>query len=401
MKVVFINALYAPNEIGGAERSVRAMAEKLVASGGEAVVISLSPDGVAGTGTVNGVRVHYVPLANVGFLHGKIPLSKSRRMIWHLIDSYNPIMGARVKKILRQERPDVVETNNLQGFSVAAWRAARSLGLPVVQVLRDYYLACANSTMYRNDKNCAGQCASCKVLAIPRRRLSSIPDAVASVSRRTLEKVCGAGMFRADIPKIVGRSAIKINNTSSNRAVHAAGAPLTVGFLGRIEPVKGIESLLEAVTSIDAGKIRLVIAGGGDPHYVDQVKARFGAPNIDFLGVTDPAALFDKIDILFVPSIWEDPLPRVMPEAYANGLPIAVARVGGMPEIVDEGVTGYIFEPGNAESIKALLLRLIGLEFPTAQQLQAIRGKIDDFRLDTVFGRHFDLWQSVRNKGAG
>ncbi len=397
MKVVFINTLYAPNEIGGAERAVRAMAESLVASGDEAVVITLAPDGKASVGEVNGVRVHYVPLFNVGFLHARKPLPKWRRLLWHLVDSYNPIMGRRVQRILEQERPDLVECNNLQGFSVAVWRAAKRLGLPVMQVLHDYYLGCANSTMYRQGRNCAAQCADCRVLCAPRRRLSTIPSVVSAVSHRTLARICGTGMFPAATPRSIGPTGIRLEQFSQAATSRAARRPgmLVVGYLGRIEPVKGVDLLLEAVSAMAPGRIIALIAGGGDREYVDGLRTRFAAPNIEFLGVVDPASVFARIDLLVVPSLWEEPLTRVIAEAYAAGVPVAVSRLGGMPEIVDEGRSGYVFEGGSVEAIRQLLEGLPDQPLSAPEQVAWRIAKSAAFSVEAVYERHRALWQAT------
>ncbi|HEY5807684.1 MAG TPA: glycosyltransferase, partial [Povalibacter sp.] len=158
MKVAFVSTLYAPNEKGGAERTVRILAETLVARGHEAVAISLAPDGVARTGEVNGVKTYYVPLANLFWKQSEQSRGRLGRMAWHFIDAWNPLMARRVRRILREERPDLVQTGNLQGFSVSLWRVVRRLNIPLVQMLHDYYLGCPKCTMTNGGNNCAVQC---------------------------------------------------------------------------------------------------------------------------------------------------------------------------------------------------------------------------------------------------
>ncbi len=394
MKVLFINTLYAPHEIGGAERAVRVLAESLAAQGDEAVVVTLAPDGQASEGEVNGVRVHYVPLFNVGFLHGAKPLPGWRRKLWHAVDSYNPVMGARVRRILAAEQPDLVECNNLQGFSVAAWQAAASLGLPVMQVLHDYYLACPNSTMYRKGVNCGRQCGDCKALCAPRRALSHVPAMVSAVSQRTLTLVAEKGMFAPSAERSVGPTGIRLEHLQGvqRRTAASADEPLVIGYLGRVEHVKGVEPLLEAVAGLP--DVRLLVAGGGEATYVDGLKRRFGeASNVEFLGVVNPVALFSRIDLLVVPSLWEEPLTRVIAEAYAVGLPVAVSRIGGMPEIVDEGVTGYVFEAQGAQAIRRVIAGMPRQPLSSPEQVEQRRRKSEAFAVEAVFRRHQGLWE--------
>ena len=105
MKIAFVNARYAPNEFGGAERIVRILAEGLVERGHRVCAISISHTGEASEGELNGVKTYYVPLANI-FAPWKRRKDPAQRALWHLIDAYNPIMGHRVGKILDREKPE-------------------------------------------------------------------------------------------------------------------------------------------------------------------------------------------------------------------------------------------------------------------------------------------------------
>lgn len=395
MKIVFITTLYAPNELGGAERTVRVLAESLAERGHEAVVISLAPDGVARTGQVGSVRTHYVPLANVYWPFRKTRVGPIRRLLWHVIDAYNPLMGARVGAILDVEKPDLVQTDNLLGFSVAPWRAAQRRGIPVVQTLHDYYLACPNSSMFRGGRNCETQCRDCRALCTPRRALSGIPSAVVSVSRRTQARIESTGALRSVLHKFISHGANEGHAAPPPRQDRARGQPLTVGYLGRIEATKGIEVLLDAAARMAPGAVRALVAGKGDPGYTAALQQRYADRGIVFLGYTRPADLFAQIDLLVVPSIWEEPLGRVIFEAYEHGVPVAVSRIGGMPEIVDEGVTGFVFEAGNARQLAALMERESEIGWPAARFFAACRHKSGEFVLERSVAQQFDIWRTA------
>jgi len=402
MKIAFISSFYSPSEFGGAEKAVRVIAENALKAGHEAIVISIAADGVERVADVNGVRVYYVPLANVGALHGGKPMSKLRKLLWYIVDAYNPIMGARVAKILRAEKPDVIEANNLQGFSASIWHVAKRLSIPVVQVLHDYYLGCVNSTMHTNKKNCEKQCSHCKVLTVPRKHFSNVPAIVSSVSRRTLERVRNVGVFNGVQDFRFCSSAIVFSELTGDfkRAHHEPGTPVVLGFLGRIDPLKGVDVLLEAVAGMPAGSVRLLIGGTINDAYAQDLKDRFTSPNIEFLGFIKPQELFAQIHMLIVPSIWEDPLPRVITESHANGVPVAISKLGGMPEIVEDGVTGYHFEANSVTAIRDLLNRLAGESFPTPAQVQACLDGRDKFSVDRVIQHHLAMWEKAASQTA-
>ncbi len=396
MKVVFVGSLYAPNGVGGAERTVQTIAEEAVRRGHEAAVISLAPDGVARSGELNGVRTYYVPLANVHYPFSPVPRGAVRRALWHAIDAYNPWMARRVGRILDREQPDVLQTGNLLGFSAAVWHAARRRSIPVVQMLHDYYMGCGNSSMFKNGENCTRQCTACRVFTAPRRAMSDIPEAVISLSARLLERVEGTGMF-AHVPKkaIIHGASDLVAAPQAPCAARLAGQ-LTVGYLGRLESTKGLEFMLDGLAQTP--QVRVLLAGKGADEYVNGLQQRYAAaPNIEFLGFTKPADLFARIDLLIVPSVWEEPLGRVIYEAYAHGLPSIVMRSGGMPEIVEEGVTGFVVRPGDAEQLSALVRRLAA-DWNGEAYRQACLVKSEEFKVERLIERYEEVWMFARER---
>lgn len=395
MKVAFVSTLYAPNEKGGAERTVRILAESLVARGHEAVVISLAPDGVARTGEVNGVRTYYVPLANLFWKQSDESRSRIARMAWHFIDAWNPFMAHRVRRILRHEQPDVVQTGNLQGFSVSLWRVVRKLNIPLVQMLHDYYLGCPKCTMVNGQTNCATQCRMCRVYCMPRRKLSHLPAAVISLSRRMLTRLEATGLFPGVEHKYVIHGANTASPMPQPRHDKAPGSPIVVGYLGRIENTKGIEVLLDAVKLMPSSQVTVLLGGSGDPAYVADLQRAHGADNIDFVGFVKPAEFFARIDVLVVPSVWEEPLGRVIYEAYGHGVPAIVSNVGGMPEIVGDGRTGFVFPSGDSQQLALLLQRQIDAGWAAGRFFAACVERGRDFTTERVFGDYLKVWETA------
>ena len=97
-------------------------------------------------------------------------------------------MSTRVGRVLDSERPDVFHTNGLAGFSVGVWSQARRRGIRVVHSLRDYYLMCPPSAMYRKGRNCERICARCLPFAAYRRRATQSVHAVSGVSDFILKR---------------------------------------------------------------------------------------------------------------------------------------------------------------------------------------------------------------------
>jgi glycosyltransferase involved in cell wall biosynthesis len=277
-------------------------------------------------------------------------------------------MALRVRRNLAELRPDVVNCHNLLGFSASVWAAAASLQLPIVQTIHDYYIACPRSTMWRLQRgNCGTPCLECRVFSRPRRILSRLPDAVTCVSHRVFDRLSAAGAFRGAIHGTQPVRIIRGNNVRTTAAGAArpppagagtAGGPrLTLGFMARLEPSKGLENLLDAVAGLP---VKLLIAGSGAAAYESGLRSRCSQEaGVEFLGHTSPAAFFPRIDLLVIPSLWEDPFPRVFHEALAYGVASLVPPRGGLPEVVRAGRNGFIASGTDAASLRADLRSLL------------------------------------------
>jgi glycosyltransferase involved in cell wall biosynthesis len=143
---------------------------------------------------------------------------------------------------------------------------------------------------------------------------------------------------------------------------------LAVGVVGRICPNKGQRLFLQAMLDVlpTNPEIRLILAGGADFEDPSEelglralVKEKRLSHRVSFLGpVTNTIALLDSLDILVVPSVWEEPFGLVAVEGMARGLPVVATRSGGLMEIVEDGQTGILVDK-SPESIREAVLELV------------------------------------------
>lgn len=137
-----------------------------------------------------------------------------------------------------------------------------------------------------------------------------------------------------------------------------------IGVLGRVAPEKGQLTFVRAaqIASRSNPNLRFTICGGpviADAAYFDQVRAKAGI-RIDFQPWThDLASFFAGIDILVVPSEAVDANPRVIPEAYASGVPVIAFDSGGVSELLDGGVTGILVRERSAEALAAAIVSAV------------------------------------------
>jgi glycosyltransferase involved in cell wall biosynthesis len=135
-------------------------------------------------------------------------------------------------------------------------------------------------------------------------------------------------------------------------------------FLGRLERRKGIFDLLDAVCALRAQipGIRLVCAGDGDLESVVQYAERLGIARAvavpGWVGAAEKQSLLSRAALLVLPSYAEG-LPMSLLEAMAAGVPVLATAVGGIPDVVTDGVNGFLFRPGDSATLERLLRRLM------------------------------------------
>ncbi|GBU17514.1 MAG: glycosyl transferase family 1 [Methylobacterium sp. CG08_land_8_20_14_0_20_71_15] len=145
--------------------------------------------------------------------------------------------------------------------------------------------------------------------------------------------------------------------------------PLRLLMLGRISRIKGQEVLVEAVRRLPEAvrrRVELRIVGSA---FEDEARERALAEQIadgGFEGrvmlspfVRDPSPLYRWADVVVVPSQRPESLGRVAIEAMSYGIPPVVSRIGGLTETVEDGRSGWVVEPGDADSLSATLARIV------------------------------------------
>lgn len=359
MKILYVNTLYSPDIMGGAEISIKLLVEGMRSQGHEVVVVSLRPKGHTGQDEVDGVPVYRYALKNLYWPYVKRRPRAPIRLAWHWIDRDNRAMAGQLAQVLRQERPDVVSCHNLAGWSIAVWDAVRQQGIPLVQVLHDLYLLCANSDMYRGDNPCVGRCLRCHLLRFSHAKRSSRLDAVVGISYTVLKRFERFGYFDG-IRKEVIYNARFIEDKGRQRSRKGT---FLVGYLGTLSAKKGVHWLIDQfIKHIDKeSNAELLIAGAGQEEYVGELRRLASSDErIRFLGYQSSADFYAKIDLLVVPSLWEEPLGMVAIEALAHHIPVVANEIGGLAETVKHGQNGLLVHAQDASSLGRALKDLMG-----------------------------------------
>ncbi|MFI5420836.1 MAG: glycosyltransferase family 4 protein, partial [Nitrososphaerales archaeon] len=355
MKVLLISALYPPGGRGGAEKAASLLAESLARSGDEVVVVSLHSGCEEIIEERNGVRVYRLPIANVYWPFDlKEKKNPFTRMLWHMRDIWNGDAAAKVGRILDLEKPDVVHTHVLAGFSVAVWKEVKKRNIRLVHTMHDYYLFCIRSSMFRKRRVCVNQCVGCRVATSVRKASSKRLDGVISVSNYVLNCHKRSGYFE-QVPTSVIYNVMDSFEDLPGEKDNLITDTLIFGYIGKIEEEKGIRIVLEATKYLSMQNWRLRIAGTGLNAYIKTLKDQFLDPRIEWCGFVDSRTFYGSIHVSIIPSIWPDPLPYVVIETLSAGKSLICAESGGIPEIAALGAVVKTFPPADIPALAQVM----------------------------------------------
>jgi len=303
-------------------------------------------------------------------LDGMTHLAMLQNTIW------NRSTELELLELIRGERPDVMHCHNtFPLISPSAYYAARREGVAVVQTLHNYRLLCPGATLLRNGSVCE-KCVGSRV-ALPaiqhgcyRNSRSATAAIVGMVGLHHRKKTWTDAVDRyialTEFSRqkfIAGglpaeRISVKPNFVQPDPGVGRHHGNFAV-FVGRLSPEKGIETLLEAWRHLDSS-VPLKILGDGPLSDLVHDAAEYD-DRIEWLGQVDAGSVAQTIgqaSVLVMPSVCYETFGRTIVEAFASGTPVLASRMGAMQELVDDGRTGVLFEPGNAVDLAEKLRSL-------------------------------------------
>lgn len=391
LRILMTNMNYRSTVVGGGQTSLQVLAEGLVRQGHEVTVVSIGDSPFEET--ANGVHAIRLPIRNRYWPFDDATHSVADKALWHARDIYNSGMAGDLEGILMEVNPDIMHSNVMAGWSVAIWASAAKHGIPIVHTLRDYYLVCLRSERFKNGRACQTTCAECLPFKVFRSKASRDITAVVGNSAYTLDKHLELGAFaRTPVRRVIYNG---FHPPSPLPERIARGNRLRLGFLGRLAVEKGIELLLDAVRTLPSREVELVIAGSGELEYERHLRHRFASENITFLGFTRPLEFFPRIDALVVPSLWPEPLPRTAFEAYGFGVPILGSDRGGIPETIEEGITGFVFSPEDPIGFRSLIESLAKNPGRLDAMRPAVLDRSRDFNPERVIRDYTEVYEQA------
>jgi glycosyltransferase involved in cell wall biosynthesis len=275
----------------------------------------------------------------------------------------------KVRRLIRSHQPDVVHVHNLfPTLSPAVLRTAAEY-VPVVATLHNYRLMCLPSTFIRDGRTCEDCLGRVPWPGVVHRCYrGSVAGSVVLGTSVTLHRIAGSydrvALFLAVSTFLRGKhleaglspERLLVKSNFSWPVPRREGPGEVFLYLGRLSPEKGVETILRAWRP---GLGTLVVAGTGPE---DSRLRAMAPPGVVFLGAVDGSAvpgLLQRARTLLLPSNWYEGQPRVVLEAYAAGVPVLASDVGGLPELVEDGRSGFLLPPTDPEAWTAAMQKLL------------------------------------------
>ncbi len=171
----------------------------------------------------------------------------------------------------------------------------------------------------------------------------------------------------------------------------------TIAYFGRIEKHKGVETLVKSVKGL---AIHLELIGEGELLKDFQVAgAGASVDNVNLLGYLSGNELFDRIKkalFVVIPSEWYENNPFTILESFALGKPVIGSRIGGIPELVKDGVTGLTFEPGNVLDLRSKIEYMLANRDKVVEMGKNARKLVEDeFNAEKHYARLMEIYNKA------
>lgn len=312
-----------------------------------------------------------------------------------------------ITALIRHFQPDVIHAHNTFPLISPSlyWAAARA-GVPVVQTLHNYRLLCLNGLFLREGnvcKECLGR-LPWRGVAHKCYRSSRAASAVVAVML-LLHRVLRT--YRNKLARYIA-----LNDFSRNKFIEG-GLPAErivvkpnfvdlpipealprqgLLFVGRLSVEKGIRTLASAAAFFSDSCLR--IAGDGPDRALLE-----GVKGITLLGNLTGETVrleMNRASALVLPSIWYENFPRTIVEAFATGLPVIASRIGALADLVRDGETGLLFEPGNALDLSNKMAWALAHPDAMANMGRKARAQYEaEFTADRNYEQLIEIYESA------
>lgn len=276
---------------------------------------------------------------------------------------YNVKSYYEMKRLLKEDSPDVVHVHSLYPmFSPSVLVACRQAGIPVVMTVHSHILTCPNWYHLYKGKICEECLGGHEYRCIMNNCRESILESLAYALRGSVARAFR--LFHDNVTLFIALTKfakqrlissgfrdeqieVVPNTATLSESIINPGNGEYIAYAGRLSLEKGVDTLLSAGSQL--GFIPIKIAGDGPMFGEMSERAPANVTLVGMLPQDRLANFYSKAKAVVIPSICYEQFPIVAVEAMGHGLPVIASRLGGLPEVIDNNVTGLLFEPGNPD----------------------------------------------------
>lgn len=365
MRILMVTDFYEPY-VGGVEVVVRSLAHELSGRGHEVSVATIRSDGLPAYADDGPVRVHRIR-CSVGRL--KALFSQGRSWAPPVPD---PEAAAGLHRVIAVERPQIVHGHDWLARSFLPLR--RVSDARFVVSLHYYTVSCAKKSLMYRGAPCTGPApVKCMRCASAHYGAATGPAVVlgnflfAAAERRAVDLflpvseatalgngLVGRGLPYEVVPNPVGEPLP--HDSEPRKLLEALPERAFLLYVGDMRREKGVDVLLDAYRKLPSAP-PLVLIGKLWPDWSPELP-----PKARLLTDWPNAAVREaqrRCLALIAPSVWLEPFGMVVAETLAAGRPVIASRVGGMAELVTDGVSGLLVPPGDAASLRTAMASLL------------------------------------------
>jgi glycosyltransferase involved in cell wall biosynthesis len=343
------------------------------------------------------------------------------KVIWRSV--YSVEAKRNIHKILQNIRPDIVHLNAFQPhLTISILPEIYKQNIPMVLTIHAYGQLCPNTSFY-DGQNICEDCKGKNYLNVIKKKCKkgSLAASIVSYLKAKIDDYLGydrfisikisPSMFLKDKYAEHGYNSDKLvhlpNFLELNTIVPNYDYEDYILFIGRLEVEKGLVTLIRgfAKATEDIKSLKLKIAGTGSmEEELRTLIGRMNLSNIELLGYKKGKELENltkNAKAVVVPSEWYENYPYSCLEAMAYGKPVIASRIGGLPEQVEDGVTGLLFEPYSAEQLANAIRILNGFEKNRIVEIgKKARKKVENNNSpETHLKAIYDIYESLlKNK---
>ena len=360
-RIIFCCNAYPPNFIGGAELIAHSQALELKKNGHDVIVFT---GDISDFGNRHSIRREVYEGLTIFRIH-----LVSEDYEPEYINFYHKKVENHFKEVLNSFSPEVAHFHNIIGLSLGLISIAKQRGIKTILTLHDNWGFCYKNTILKNeDEICLNftRCRECKPY-ISDEDNRNIPMRIRQdffkFIFRDVDEFISPSQYLANNYYLAGIPEEKMHviwngvdvQKFSNFSTVPDNKRIRFTFIGYFGKHKGIDVLIEALSylkNLNCVSVNLIGKGELMENLKTKVKNMRLNNIVSFWGrIDDIGNAYRNTDVLILPSIWPENQPVTITEAMASKIPVIGSNLGGIPELIEDGKTGSLFEPGNPKDL--------------------------------------------------